>query len=67
MNASAIWTSRETLPTDVHRRVLAFSPLYPKGDGMRYRLMDAQFLRISTEVTHWVYVDDIEPSFPPQS
>ena len=37
-------------------RVLAFSPVYPEGNEMRYRLMDAQFVRISTEATHYAHL-----------
>jgi hypothetical protein len=36
------------------RRVLIYSPLYEK-EFERYRLLDAQFVRISTDATHWAY------------
>ena len=37
-------------------RVLVFSPVYPEGHEMRYRLMDGQFVRISTEATHYAHL-----------
>jgi hypothetical protein len=46
---------------DLNRRVLTFSPAYPKGDHMRYRILAAQFVEICKEVTHWIDVDDLEP------
>jgi hypothetical protein len=43
----------ERLPT--HGRVLTYSPAYEdaRDSTMLYRLMDAEFVRISTEVSHW--------------
>jgi hypothetical protein len=57
----ANWVKREDgLPT-VDRRVLTFSPIYPIGDVMRHRMMDAQFFRICTEATHWLDITEHEP------
>ena len=45
----------ERLPTRQDGRVLTYSPAYldSRDPTMLYRLMDAEFVRISTEVTHW--------------
>jgi len=51
---------KERLPQS--GRVLVFSPLYKVGDSTRFRVMDAQFVRISTEVTHWMDLDAIAPN-----
>ncbi len=42
-------------------RILAFSPVYPVGHEMRFRVMDSQFLRIMKEATHWM---ELEPNKP---
>lgn len=57
------WRGRsEGLPVENdNRQVLVFSPVYPKGNHMRYRLMGAQFVKFCEEVTYWVYMDDLEP------
>jgi hypothetical protein len=44
-----------------NKRVLTFSPSYPVGDTMRFRLMDGQFVKICKEVTLWCSEDDLEP------
>lgn len=41
------------------RRVLTLSPVYPVGDCSRFRIMDGQFVRISTEVDSWIYLEDL--------
>lgn len=51
---------KERLPKS--GRVLVFSPLYKVGDPTRFRVMDAQFVRISTEATHWMALDAIAPN-----
>lgn len=58
------WVSRdERMPvSEDGRRVLAFSPTYPKGHEMRHRMMDPQFFRICGEATHWLSVERIEPN-----
>lgn len=57
------WRSRlkEVPPEGTKKQVLAFSPAYPVGDAMRYRLLDGQFVGICKEVTRWIYVDELEP------
>lgn len=57
------WRDRlkEVPPETTHRQVLAFSPVYPVGNPMRYRLLDGQFVGICREATRWVYVDELEP------
>ena len=55
-----VWVSRNILPDS--GRVLAFSPIYKVGDPMRYRVLDAQFIGISTDVTYWLDLNAIEPN-----
>lgn len=61
------WHKREDgIPgEDENRQVLTFSPAYPQGDPMRYRFMGGQFVGMCKEVTHWSYVDDLEPEEEP--
>jgi len=49
------WIAVKDLLPPNEGRVLTYSPAYQgqPDDTMLYRLMDAQFVRISTEVTHW--------------
>ncbi len=39
-------------------RVFVFSPQYPKGSEMRIRILDAQFVHILTDATHWKKLDE---------
>jgi hypothetical protein len=39
-------------------RVETFSPIYPKDSEMRHRIMNSQFARICSEVTHWRKLDE---------
>ena len=34
-------------------RILVFSPVYPFGKTMRFRLMDSEFLGTLTDATYW--------------
>jgi len=34
-------------------RIEVFSPQYKTGDSMRHRIIDEQFLSISTDASHW--------------
>ena len=38
-------------------RVLVYSPDYPKDKTMEYRIIDSRFIRICTDVTHWIYLN----------
>jgi len=57
------WISRnEELPPprkrgEPHVHVLVFSPDYPSGDSMRYRIVPIEFVSVMTEATHWSYID----------
>jgi hypothetical protein len=53
------WMTRESLPES--GRVLTYSPLYAKDDPMRWRIMDAQFVRLCREVELWA---DLEAALP---
>lgn len=54
-----VWIDREEELPPRHRkgdaavRVMVFSPEYPPGHEMRYRIVDSQFVRIMTDATHW--------------
>ena len=51
----------ERLPDDdmCDRRVIVFSPCYPAGDPMRERIISAQFIKTTTDVTHWAEIPTI--------
>lgn len=50
------WTEiRAKFPPDA-ARVLIFSPDYPEDSGMRYRVVDAHFVPIMQEATHWAFL-----------
>ena len=34
-------------------RILIFSPVYPEGNGMRYRVAESQFFKFMADATHW--------------
>jgi hypothetical protein len=52
------WIDKEKDVPQKGERVLTYSPCYKTNsdESMLYRLMDAQFVRISTDVTHWARV-----------
>ncbi len=50
------WISKEDELPVSGVRVLVFSPEYGANDPMRFRVMDSQFVRISKEATHWIYL-----------
>lgn len=52
------WQPIETAPED--DRVLVFSPGYGEHDPMRYRVINAEFIALCADVTHWM------PLEPPQ-
>jgi hypothetical protein len=61
-NAEAVRSSAwvkctERLPKS--GRVLVFSPLYKVGNPTRFRVLDAQFVRISKDCTHWMDLDSM--------
>lgn len=57
------WSSVKIIPPD-DERLLTFSPVYPIGDVMRFRIMDSQFLRLCKEVTHWCPLEKYAPKEP---
>ena len=63
------WTNRsESLP-EGNQRVLVFSPCYPVGHEMRFRILSGQFLRLTDDVESWVCCEslrenDQNPSAP---
>lgn len=50
------WKQRDDqLPPEGYR-ILAYSPAYEENHPMRFRILDSQFFRISTEATHWAFI-----------
>lgn len=53
------WTLIENHKTDKllkaykGKRVMIFTPVYPEGHEMRYRLVDREFVKVCTDATHW--------------
>jgi hypothetical protein len=41
-------------------RILIFTPDYPKGDPMRFRIIDPQFVKFMYLVTHFLPVESLE-------
>jgi hypothetical protein len=48
-----VWVDVKEYMPEAGNRVITFSPVYSEDHPMRYRIMDAQFVRICPEVTHW--------------
>jgi hypothetical protein len=63
-NCSAFWIKRNDEMPERGERVIAFSPVYPKGHEMRFRILDGQFIRITTEVEYWAYCEPMADSLP---
>jgi hypothetical protein len=63
-NCSASWVKRNDEMPERGERVIAFSPVYPKGHEMRFRILDGQFIRITTEVEYWAYCEPMADSLP---
>lgn len=61
---SACWIKRNDEMPERGERVIAFSPVYPKGHEMRFRILDGQFIRITTEVEYWAYCEPMADSLP---
>ena len=55
-----MWNRSDIIPP-LGVRILAFSPSYPVGHEMRFRIVDSQFLKIIGEATHWM---ELEPNKP---
>jgi hypothetical protein len=54
------WFSiKESYP--INERVYTFSPEYPIGHVMRFRIMDSRFLKLCGEVTHWCPAEENKP------
>jgi hypothetical protein len=57
------WRSIKDTPPN--ERLLTFSPVYPVGDVMRFRIMDSQFLKLCKEVTYWCPLEENKPEREP--
>jgi len=58
------WIDREQEQPNKDDRILIFSPCYPKGDEMRYRIVDAQFFKRTKYATHWCKLVDVQTAIP---
>jgi len=45
---------------EIGKRVLTFSDVYEDDDVNIYRLIDSQFVKICSDVTHWLYLEKPE-------
>jgi hypothetical protein len=51
------WIPREGKLPPKDTIILAFSPCYPEGNPMRFRILDSQFFCIATDATHYATLD----------
>jgi len=51
------WIDRRDASPPEDKKVLIFSPAYPEGDSMRYRVLDGEFFKLMTDATHWAYLN----------
>ena len=52
------WFSLEHVePTETDGYILIFSPCYPEDHTMRFRVIDSEFFRITTDATHWARLE----------
>ena len=58
------WRKRNKEMPERGQRVVAFSPVYPEGHEMRFRILDGQFLRITTEVEYWTDCEELFQYLP---
>ena len=40
--------------------ILVFSPIYPKNNPMRYRILQSQFVMWNSEITHFIDLRTLE-------
>jgi len=59
------WVSVD-IPPKEDVRVEIFSPCYPKGNDMRNRIIDSQFLSTCIDATHYRYLSEPLPQPPKQ-
>ena len=52
--------NKDKLPENGDERVIVFSPIYPIGHNMKFRIIQAQFIKICTNVTQWAYISELE-------
>jgi hypothetical protein len=47
------WFTRDDKLPPKNTKILVFSPIYPEGDSLRFRVLDSEFFCIATDATHW--------------
>lgn len=62
------WIPATTPPPEtLTDRVLVYSNAYPQGSPMRFRMMNAQFVRVCTDATAWCEIENEIPSLDPNT
>ena len=56
-----VWHLTDEEMPEPHRRVLTFSPIYPQGEPVRYRILEGQYVKLTKEVRMWAYLEDLLP------
>ncbi len=51
------WIPRDGKLPPKGGRILVFSPIYPEGDALRFRILDSEFFCIATDATHWALLE----------
>lgn len=47
-------------PKDIDKRVLTYSETYVNDPIMAYRILDSQFLKICSDITHYAFLEKPE-------
>lgn len=55
------WTAVSTAYPEAEGKVLALSPDYPPTSELRFRVMDARFVKHCDEVVYWLYAESLTP------
>lgn len=61
MKIIATWTRCESRLPEPGTRVLVFSPVYKRGDPMRLRIMDGEFVVVMSDATCWLDLKSLDP------
>jgi hypothetical protein len=51
------WIPRDGKLPPKYAKILVFSPIYHKGDPLRFRILDSEFFCIATDATHWALLE----------
>jgi hypothetical protein len=56
-----VLTAVSTAYPEAEGKALTLSPEHPPDSMLRYRVMDARFVRSCAEVAYWLYVEALTP------